>query len=79
MRPGTGPGERQAGGGGGTAGALKRGVNPHKSSSSIPSKYETVINTGSKAMDGFGSRTYRMTESDADMPGKREGGLREDP
>lgn len=71
MRPGTGPGERQAGGGGGTSGALKRGSTGAKTTNSIPSKYETLINTGAKAKDGFGSRTYRSTDSDSDMPGER--------
>mmetsp|Transcript_1731 Transcript_1731/g.3908 ORF Transcript_1731/g.3908 Transcript_1731/m.3908 type:complete len:398 (+) Transcript_1731:261-1454(+) len=72
---GTGPGLRQAGGEGGTVGALKRGSTRDylsgapKSHSSIPSKYETLINVNAKAPDGFGGRTYRLDSRDADTPG----------
>ena len=75
-RPGTGPGPRQVGGIGGTVGALKRGsTRDHlsepgtKGHSSIPSKYETLINVNAKAQDGFGSRTYRLEGHDVDTPG----------
>lgn len=72
VRSGTGPvQERLHGSGGGTAGSLRRGATGAKSSGSIPTKYETVLHTGAREKDGFGSRTFqRPPASDADLPGE---------
>lgn len=58
--------------GGRLTGMLKRGttrVVSTRAHSSIPSKYETIINVGPKAKDGFSSRTTRFVETENDLPG----------
>lgn len=60
--------------GGHSKGAIKRGTNRQlapgvRGYSSIPSKYETIINVGNKAPDGFACRTHRFDETENDLPG----------
>jgi|AntAceMinimDraft_1070359.scaffolds.fasta_scaffold57823_1 hypothetical protein len=63
----------QAGSGADTAGggALKRGSTGTRTAPSIPSKFETLVNTSERAKDGFGSRTDRNRHADTDYPGER--------
>jgi hypothetical protein len=39
------------------------------SKASIPSRFETILNTGVRENDAFGRRTYRFNEAENEMPG----------
>jgi len=45
------------------------GASPVRASASIPSKFETVINVGTKEKDGFGVRSHRFAGYETELPG----------
>ena len=52
-------------------GKLRVGIIAHSegAKASIPSRFETILNTGVRENDAFGRRTYRFNEAENELPG----------
>jgi len=46
-----------------------RSISGYRSSSSIPSKFETVLHDGNKERNAFNCRIYRFNENENELPG----------